>query len=212
MIAYILSIIFGAVIGIASAVPVGPVGLVCIQRTILKNRRAGLITGFGAALADGVFAVIGAFGITIIIEFIKSNHMFFRIAGALILVGLGIASYRSKAKPHEAREDTAITRIEHFLSGFILTITNPLTAIFFLLSFAAFGTRIRIDSYVIASTLVLGVIIGACAWWFFLTYIADIFGHKLHEQALSKVSKWFGIVILVFGIFILVNALLKLIY
>ena len=134
MIAYIGGLIFGILVGFASAVPVGPVGIICIQRTILKNRLAGLISGFGAALADGVFAVIGAFSITIIIDFIKHEHIFFRIAGGLILIGLGISSYRSNPNRHEAKEDTAITRIEHFMSGFILTITNPLTAIFFLVS------------------------------------------------------------------------------
>jgi threonine/homoserine/homoserine lactone efflux protein len=211
MIPYILSISFGAVIGVASAVPVGPVGLICIQRTILKNRLAGLISGFGAALADGVFAVIGAFGITFIIDFISKEHMFFRIVGSLILIGLGIASYKSKPKPHEAKEDTAITKIEYFLSGFILTITNPLTAILFLLSFANFGTKVHIDGYGVASALVIGVVIGSCLWWFFLTYIADVFGHKIHGQALNTMSRWFGIIILVFGIIILLNALAKLI-
>jgi threonine/homoserine/homoserine lactone efflux protein len=211
MIPYILSISFGAVIGFASAVPVGPVGLICIQRTILKNRFAGLISGWGAALADGVFAVIGAFGIKIIIDFITKEHMFFRIAGALILIGLGIASYISKPKPHETKEDTAITKIEYFLSGFILTITNPLTAIFFLLSFANFGTKVQVDSYGIMIALVIGVIVGSCLWWFLLTYIADIFGHKIHGKALNTMSRWFGIIIFMFGVIILLNALAKLI-
>lgn len=210
MIPYILSLLFGALIGFASAVPVGPTGIICIQRTILKNRFAGLMTGFGAAMADGVFAVIGAFGITIIIDFIKEQNMFFRIVGALILIVLGILSYRSKPKPHTAKEDGALTDIQHFVSGFILTITNPLTAVFFLLSFASFGTKVQVDSSGIASTLVLGVIIGACAWWFLLTYIADMFGHKIHEGALNKVSKWFGIIILFFGLAILANAIFKL--
>lgn len=212
MITYFASLMFGALIGFVSAVPVGPTGLICIQRTILKNRSAGLLTGFGAALADGIFATIGAFGITIIIDFIKDNNMFFRMTGALILIMLGIISYRSKPKPREIKKDNAITKIEHFLSGFILTATNPLTAIFFLLAFASFGTRIHIDSYAIASTLVLGVIIGACAWWFLLTYIADVFGHRIHEQALNKVGRWFGVIILVFGIAILANALFKITY
>ena len=210
MILYILSIIFGAVIGFASAVPIGPVGIICVQRTILKNRMAGLITGFGSILADMIFAAIGAFGITIIIDFIGKEHMFFRIVGALILIVLGIMSYRAKPKPHQTKEDSAITKIEYFLSGFILTITNPLSVLFFLFSFASFGARIHIDNYIMASSLVIGVMIGALIWWLLLTHIADIFGHKIHGEALSVISKWFGAIIFVCGLLIFVNALIKL--
>ncbi len=205
MTSYLFSIIFGIIIGFASAVPIGPVGLVCIQRTILKNRSAGLISGMGSVLADGIFACIGAFGITIIIDFISKEHAFFRIAGAIILIILGIFSYRSKPKPHEAKEDTAITKVEYFISGFVLTITNPLTAIFFLLAFANSGTKI--DSYGIASTLVIGVMIGACIWWLFLTYIAEFFGHIIHGETLNTISKWFGIIIFASGSFILLKAI-----
>jgi threonine/homoserine/homoserine lactone efflux protein len=102
IIEYIAGILFGAIIGLASAVPVGPVGVICIQRTILKNRFAGLMTGFGATLADGIFAVIGAFSITVIIEFIKHQHIFFRIAGGIILIILAIISYKTKPKRHSA--------------------------------------------------------------------------------------------------------------
>jgi threonine/homoserine/homoserine lactone efflux protein len=212
IIEYIAGILFGAIIGLASAVPVGPVGVICIQRTILKNRFAGLMTGFGATLADGIFAVIGAFSITVIIEFIKHQHIFFRIAGGIILIILAIISYKTKPKRHSAKEDGAITDIEHFLSGFLLTMTNPLTAVFFLFSFAAIGSRINVGSPVMASSLVVGTVIGALIWWLFLTYISDMFGHKIHETALNKIGKWFGIILFVFGVFILGNVLLSIIF
>ena len=212
IIEYIAGIFFGALVGFASAVPVGPVGIICVQRTILKNRFAGLMTGFGATLSDAIFAVIGAFGITVIIEFIKHQHIFFRIVGGIILIILGIMSYKTKPKRHEAKEDGAITDIQHFMSGFLLTLTNPLTAVFFLFSFAAIGSKIHIDSSVMASSLVIGAIIGALIWWVFLTYIADMFGHKIHEHALNKISKWFGIIIIVFGIFILGNVLVTVVF
>lgn len=208
IIEYIAGIFFGALVGFASAVPVGPVGIICIQRTILKNRFAGLMTGFGATLSDAIFAVIGAFSITVIIEFIKHQHIFFRIAGGIILIILGIMSYRSKPKRHSAKEDGAITDIQHFMSGFLLTLTNPLTAVFFLFSFAAIGSKVHIDSSAMASSLVIGTILGALTWWVFLTFVADMFGHKIHEQALTKIGKWFGIIIFIFGIFILGNVLL----
>ena len=207
IIEYIAGIFFGALVGFASAVPVGPVGIICIQRTILKNRFAGLMTGFGATLSDTIFAVIGAFSITVIIEFIKHQHIFFRIAGGVILIILGIMSYRSKPKRHSAKEDGAITDIQHFMSGFLLTLTNPLTAVFFLFSFAAIGSKVHIDSSAMASSLVIGTLLGALTWWVFLTFVADMFGHRIHEQALTKIGKWFGIIILIFGVFILGNVL-----
>src|SRR3989344_8310826 len=117
----IIALIWGIVVGFAIAVPIGPVGIIVVQRTISKNRLIGLVTGLGAALADGFLATVGAFGIKVISEFIVREQMVLRIIGGGILFVMGLMGVFSKTKPKIIKRDSAITIIEHIFSGIILT-------------------------------------------------------------------------------------------
>ena len=205
-----IAILAGIIIGFATSVPIGPVGIIAVQRTISKSKIMGLVTGLGAALSDGFLASVGAFGIKSISDFILEQEIILRIIGGGLLIMLGIASFLSKPKEHKKRADTAITIIQNFISSVVLTITNPLTMITFFISFGVVAPRLDIaHSPYIALSLVIGVIIGSCLWWLLLTYIANILGHKIRPEHLHAINKWFGFVIAILGGIVFVGAILR---
>ena len=206
---------WGIVIGFAVAVPVGPVGLICIQKTMTKGRIAGLVPGLGSAIADGLLASVGAFSITIIFSFITREHTILRIIGSLFLIALGIVALIKANKEKNQKEEkikikkaTTLNIIDEFLSGFLLTITNPLTAFFFFLAFANISAKIG-DSLQLAITFVIGIFMGSCLWWLFLTFITEKIAHKINPEHIKMMNKWFAIIITIIGIVTLLGAILK---
>jgi len=205
----IIALIWGIVVGFAIAVPIGPVGIIVVQRTITKNRLIGLVTGLGAALTDGFLATVGAFGIKTISEFIFHQQTLLRLIGGCILFTIGLMAIFSKPKPNIKKQDSAITMIEHFLSGVALTATNPLAAASFLLAFASIGPRIGIGGPGIATYLVIGVVMGSCLWWLLLTHIATALGHRIKPGHIDSINKWLGVVIAVLGGIVLIGSVFK---
>lgn len=199
---------WGIFIGFAIAVPVGPVGLICIQRTLSKNRTSGLVSGLGAAFADALLASVGAFSITVIFTFITEHKSLLEITGGFLLFFLGIMSLISKHKEKKIKEDKAIGFIEEFLSAFVLTITNPLSAFSFFIAFAAVSEKIG-DDLNNAIAFVIGAFIGSCLWWLLLTYIADRIAHKISHAHIISINKWFARVITLIGTVILLSVLFK---
>ncbi len=204
-----LAIIAGIAIGLAMAIPIGPVGIITIHRTMTRSRLAGLITGLGAVVVDGFIAVIGAFGVKIIYDFIVKEEVMLRLIGGCLLIIIGIAGIVSKAKTELNKKDTAITYIEYFLSAGFLTITNPLVTIVMFGIFAEIGPYIGIENDIVAIYLVVGIMIGSCLWWLLLTYIADVFGHKIKPEYIQAINKWFGIIITILGIIILIGLMFR---
>ena len=208
MIEYIAGLSWGTLVGFAIAVPVGPVGLVCIQRTLAKGRTSGLVSGFGAAVADVLLASIGAFSITVIFSFITEHKSLLEILGGFLLFFLGIMSFFSKPKEKEVKIDTALTLAEEALSAFVLTITNPLSAFSFFVAFGAVSSKLG-DGLSLAITFVVGVFIGSCLWWLFLTYVTDKIAHKVTPAHIKTANKVFACLIAVLGAAILLGVLFK---
>jgi threonine/homoserine/homoserine lactone efflux protein len=210
MIEYYLGLMWGVIIGFAVAVPVGPVGLICIQKTITQNRLSGLVPGLGAAIADGLLASVGAFSITVIFSFITKEQAILRIIGSLFLLILGIfALIKSKKQKEEepiVKKETTLSLIDEFLSGFVLTITNPLTAFFFFLAFANITDKIG-DGLQVAITFVIGIFIGSCLWWILLTSVTDRIAHRINHGHIQSMNKWFAIVLIAIGAFMSISVL-----
>src|SRR3989344_2145995 len=161
MFEYCISLIWGMAIGLAVAVPVGPIGLICIQRTLAKNRTSGLVSGLGAATADATLATVAAFSITFVFSFITHHQTFLRIIGGFLLLFLGIIALISKKKEKEMKVDTALGHIEEYLSGLVITITNPLTTIIFFATFAGVSSKVG-NGVDIATVFVIGIFLGSC--------------------------------------------------
>lgn len=177
----------GIIIGFAIAAPVGPIGILCISRSLSNGRLSGFITGLGAASADAIYGAIGAFGLTAIIALLVQWQLYIEIIGGVFLLFLGIKIFFSKPKDDFLSEKTGDSIIFDYTSTFFLTITNPMAILAYISAFAALGLgRDKYDLYG-ASLLVVGVFLGSTLWWFVLS---SLVGGWLHKKLNIQVLKW----------------------
>lgn len=192
------------VIGLAIAAPVGPIGILCIQRTLQSGFTIGLMTGLGAALADGIYGVIAVFGLTAISTFLITEQFWIHLFGGLFLLYLGI-----KLLIICTSIKTSTHTIEHYAwhaitTTFFLTLTNPMTILSFIAIFAGLGLSTLHNNYLQASILVSGIILGSAIWWFFLSFtVAFLLRHRLNTKTMRLINKLAGLIILLFGIYAL---------
>ncbi len=189
----------GIVIGFSIAAPVGPIGVLCIRRTLAHGRLAGLISGLGAATADAIYGCIAGFGLTFISQFLVDQQNLLRLVGGLFLLFLGIKTFFAKGS-EEIVENSAQDLFGAYLSTFFLTLTNPLTILFFVAVFAGMGVVNADGNYISALMLVLGVFTGSILWWTLLSSGANFFQNKINLQGLAWINKISGLIITSFGI------------
>ena len=193
-------LIKGLILGFSIAAPVGPIGVLCIQRTLNKGRVSGFVSGLGAATADGVYGCISAFGLAFISNFLVSQQNHIRLLGGIFLIYLGIKTFLSKPAENAAKvkEDKGI--IKDYVSTLGLTLTNPMTIIAFSAMFAGLGIVNTNGDYSLAISLVVGVFMGSALWWLTLSNIVNFFRKVFNDKSLIWVNKFSGIVVLLFGI------------
>ena len=189
----------GLVIGFSIAAPVGPIGMLCIRRTLGDGRVAGLLSGLGAATADAIYGCIAGFGVVFVSTILLTQQVWLRLVGGVFLCYLGARTFL--ASPEErisATNPLGLACI--YLSTFFLTLTNPMTIISFAAIFAALGVGNTSGSYISAVTLVVGVFVGSALWWLILSSIVSLFRSKLKPGWLKWVNRLSGLVILGFGV------------
>lgn len=189
----------GLILGFAIAAPVGPIGVLCIRKTLQFGRLSGLFSGLGAAVADSIYAVIAAFGLTFISNFLLEWQLWFRLIGGIFLLYLGWKTFNAKTIS-ETKNVPHTTLLNDFASTFFLTITNPLTILSFLAVFAGLGLSNVDGNYFKAGGLVLGVFLGSAAWWLLLSEGITLFRKKVSQKAMTWINRFAGLIILGFGI------------
>jgi threonine/homoserine/homoserine lactone efflux protein len=194
----------GLVLGFSIAAPVGPIGVLCIRRTLVEGRASGFLSGLGAATADAIYGCIGAFGITIISNALVDQQMWFRLAGGIFLCYLGIKTFiaRPGAELESGRKSTFA---DAFASTFLLTLTNPMTILSFAAVFAGLGLGASCENYNSAVILVLGVFMGCSLWWLILSGGVGAARRIFNPASLRMVNRISGVIITGFGIFALVG-------
>jgi len=194
----------GLFIGFSIAAPVGPIGLLCIRRTLAEGRTSGLVSGLGAATADAIYGCIAGFGLTFISTLLISQQVWFRVIGGLFLCYLGLKAFLSRPA-----EQTASAKgnglIGTYASTFFLTLTNPMTILSFAAIFAGLGVASTSGNYVSAGVLVLGVFSGSAFWWLLLSGGVAVFRAKFNLRELKWVNRISGIIILLFGLYVLLS-------
>ena len=196
----------GLVIGFAIAAPVGPIGVLCIRRTLAEGRATGLVSGLGAATADAIYGCIAAFGLTFISGILIGQQGLVRLVGGIFLCYLGLRTLvTTPAEKPSSAEGRGLAGA--YASTFFLTLTNPMTILSFAAIFAGLGIGSATGDYVSATLSVLGVFLGSALWWLILSGGVSVFRTKLKPRALAWVNNVSGIIILAFG----VTALLSLI-
>jgi len=188
----------GVIIGFSIAAPVGPIGVLCIRRTLADGRLQGLISGLGAATADAVYGCIAAFGLAFLSDLLIQQQLWLRIVGGIFLCLLGIRTMVAKPSK-KPPDDKRIGLASAYGSTFLLTITNPMTIISFAAVFASLGLGTTTGDYGSAVLLVLSVFIGSATWWLILSGSVSLFRGKVTPERLLWINRFSGVIILVFG-------------
>ncbi len=192
----------GLVIGLSVALPVGPISVLCIRRTLAKGRTHGLLSGLGAATADAFYGSIAGFGLTLVSDFLVGQQILIRLVGAGFLCLLGVKTFL--AKPPEELTDKSHGLIEDYFTTFVLTVTNPLTILSFGAMFAGLGVGGAGSDYLSAAVLVVGVFGGSALWWLILSEIVGILRSRF-ASSLRWINRISGIIITGFSVAILLS-------
>lgn len=188
----------GILIGLTIAAPVGPIGVLCIRRTLAEGRIAGLASGLGAATADAAYGVISALGLTLIADFLTAQQSWLRLVGGLFLFCLGVRAILSRPAVLETAPLGKKGLLSAYVTTFILTVTNPMT----IFAFAAIYAGILSAGQRTANALmlVLGVFSGSALWWTALSGGVSLFRCWITPSALLWVNRISGFIVVGFGI------------
>lgn len=192
---FIKGLIAGAVI----AVPVGPIGLLCITRALSWGPPYGLISGLGVATADALSAAIAALGWTLVADFLADEQQWLRLISGLFFLYLGARLLRIKPLGRETVPSRQIGFATSYASMFFLTLTNPVTLLSFIAMFAGLGVEKAGARYLSAASLTLGVFIGSALWWVVLEFMIYATKKKFDPQGLRWICRLTGAIIAVFG-------------
>jgi len=187
----------GILIGIFVSAPLGPISLLCIQRTLHKGRWSGFSSGIGAACSDFLYAFITCMGMGIVIDFIEHNQLILKFVGSIFFIFFGIYIYRSK--PSRSLQNTKHTYSysQDAVSAFFLTLSNPLIIFLFIILFARFNFISRDDKMYSIMVGMASIMVGALVWWFSLSFIIGKLRWAFNERGLLIMSRTLGIVIFV---------------
>lgn len=172
----------GIVIGVLVSAPMGPIGMLCIQRTLNKGRWHGFITGLGAALSDVVYAALTCLGMGVVVNFVEANQAPLQLFGSIVLGFFGYYIYQSNpVKNLKKQQEKKMSFTQDFITAFLLTFSNVLIVLLYIGLFARFGFVLPEHSVWMLMVGIVCIGVGAVLWWFGITYI------------IAKLRKWFNV-------------------
>lgn len=192
-------LIKGMLIGFSIAAPVGPIGLLCIRRSLNDGLRSGLLTGLGAATADACYGCVAGFGLTFISSLLINQKVWLQLVGGLFLCGLGLR-YAMKTPLERNAVSESRGHVFAYVSAFFLTLTNPMTILSFAAIFAGLGIAGTTNGYASSLLLVAGVFAGSSLWWVLLAGSVDRLKKRLNAGIHRWINRLSGAVLLVFGL------------
>ncbi len=190
----------GFLIGLAIAAPVGPIGVLCIRRTLANGMYIGFISGLGAATADTLYGAVAAFGLTEIEKALLSQRVWLHWIGGLFLLYLGVRTLLSRPAESGSFASTKPSPASAYVSTLGLTLTNPATIISFTLIFAGLRVADSNTASIAAAGLVAGVFLGSATWWLTLSSIVGMVRGRFNMRWMVWVNRIAGVVILGFGV------------
>ena len=194
----------GMVIGVIVAVPVGPLGLLCINRAVSLGPLLGLFSGLGVASADALAAGIAALGISLVSTFLIDHQIFIKFVGGVFLCYLGFKIYRTT--PSQQPPPTNVNgHFGAYATTFLLTFSNPVTIVSFFAIYAGWGVESLSGHYLAAAILALGVLIGSALWWIALFVGLTVFRHKFSLEVVGLIHRVSGALSAGFGFIVLLS-------
>jgi threonine/homoserine/homoserine lactone efflux protein len=193
----------GMAIGLSIAAPVGPIGVLCIRRTLVDGRLAGLITGLGAATADAWYGGVAGFGLSVVSTLLLRQSLWIRLLGGLFLCYLGLRTAVATPAAHAASR-AGRTLWQSYISALALALTSPLTILSFAAIFAGIGVAATGDT-ASAALLVIGVLIGSALWWVILSSAVGLLRARITTRVLRWVNRCSGATLAAFGLLALAS-------
>lgn len=198
----LLFLIKGILVGLVVSIPLGPMGVLCLQRTLNKGKSSGFSSGMGIATADTIFALIAGLGISFIIHFLSEQQLIIKMIGGLVIAFIGlkifIANPVKQLKKHR-REGKNL--FEDFISILFMALSNPLTIFLYIAIFAGLNLKDVSTGYSSALLVVAGVFMGASLSWFTISTVVNHFRANIRLRRLMWINRIAGITIILFGVF-----------
>jgi threonine/homoserine/homoserine lactone efflux protein len=201
----------GLMLGFSVAAPVGPIGILCINKTLNRNFAAGFVSGLGAATADLIYGLIAGLGLTVISNFLVDQKAWIQLIGLVFLFYIGAKTLLKKENETNVSVIVNNSLFKDYVSTFFLTVTNPLTILFFLAVFAGMGLSNTGGDVLSILFLVIGVFLGSGIWWLILSTITLQLKSRLNNKILKLINISSGLLIIAFGLFILADLIKEMI-
>lgn len=206
------TIIKGLIIGVLASAPMGPVGILCVQRTLNKGRWYGFVTGIGATASDLFYALLTGVGMSFVMDIVNNSayRFYLQILGSLMLLAFGIFSYRSNpTKNMHLSGNVKGTLIHNGVTAFLVTISNPLIILLFMACFAQFAFIIPNQPFVMFIGY-LSIMAGAILWWYGLTWLIDKIRTNFQDYGIILINRLIGGLVIVISIIILFGTVFNL--
>lgn len=213
------SLVKGIIVGIGASIPLGPLGVLCVQKTLSKGRNCGLITGLGASVSDTFYAAISLLGLAFLQNIINQNMDWVMLIGGIIIVVIGIKIFKTNPIKQIRQKKSNKSYVEDFFEAFFMTITNPGSLLLILGLMTAVGIEVGVTAKANGTnvedhqliTILWGIFIGSALWWWTLSTTINIFRKKFRIKQLIMLNRISGIVILVLGIISFFDGVYKLV-
>ena len=204
----ISTIIEGITIGLCTSIPVGPIAILIIQRTLQKGRMHGFTSGLGAATSDTFYALLAIVGLSVVLSFIEENKLIIQIAGSVIMMIFGVyIFFQNPAKNIEKSKTDKSSYWQEYLTAFLLTLSNPLMIFLYIGLFAQYNFISSESHFIEIAIGICSVFLGAGLWWFCLTLLASIFRKRFNIRGLWILNKATGILISVISLVALISSI-----
>lgn len=210
----LLDIVFkGMLIGIIASAPMGPVGVLCVQRTLNKGRWYGFITGCGAALSDIIYAGITGLGMGMVVELVSNdtNRFYLQIAGSLMLLAFGIFTYRTDPTRKMRQPGQKKGTLTHNgITAFFVTLSNPLIIFLFMALYAQFSFGLQPDKPIELVAGFVSIVGGALLWWWGLSWLVDKIRLKFDNNGIRIINRIIGTLVILGSLIVLMTTLFSL--
>ena len=191
----------GIACGFSVSIPLGPIGILCIQRTVNRNWKSGIISGLGVASADAVYGFVAGFGLSIIIDFIRTYEMYFKLVALSVLVLLGVYIFRSNpTKQIHDHQRRGSSHLQDFMTMFLITLSNPLSVFVFIAIFTSYSIVLQFSQPLDALLIIGGIFSGGTLWWITITGMANLFRHKFTISTLYWANRIIGLAVILIGV------------
>lgn len=202
-------ILKGILIGIIVSAPMGPVGVLCVQRSLNKGRWDGFVTGMGAVISDLIYAVATGWGMSFVLSFIEENRLPVQITGSIFLLIFSYFSFKSDPTPILNRKGNTGEKVywKDFVSGFLLTLSNVGIIFFYIALFARFGF-VNSEQHILTDIMgMLSIGIGATLWWLFITTLIHRLRHRFNVRGLKAFNILLGSILFIIGLIGLISGI-----